>query len=72
MTITIAVMAFLNFFRCFSEEIRHCISCESSARQLIHMRQRQLDIFHVNPLLDRGFTGNIMPYFLQKIKVTKL
>ena len=37
MTIIIAVTAFLNLFHCF---IRHYISCESSARQLIHMRQK--------------------------------
>lgn len=26
-------------------------------------------VFHVNPPLNRGFTLNIMPYFLQKMKV---
>ena len=28
-------------------------------------------IFHVNLLLGRGLTGNIMSYFLRKIKVKK-
>ena len=26
-------------------------------------------IFHMNPLLGSGFTGNIKPYLLRKIKV---
>ena len=29
-------------------------------------------IIHMNSLLGRGFTPNIMPYFLQKIKVKKI
>ena len=29
-------------------------------------------MFHVNPLLSRGFTRNIKPYFLSKIKVNKI
>ena len=33
--------------------------------------QRKDLIFHVNPLLGRGFTQNIKPYFLQNIKVKK-
>ena len=35
--------------------------------------QRKQDlIFHVNPLLGRGFTWNIKPYFLRKIKEKKI
>ena len=26
-------------------------------------------LFHVNPLIGRGFTWNIKPYFLRKIKI---
>ena len=28
-------------------------------------------IFHVKPLLGRGFPWNIIPYFLQKVEVKK-
>ena len=33
---------------------------------------KHLAIFHMNPLPDRGFTGNILPYFLRKIKIKKI
>ena len=38
---------------------------------IFYQRKQDL-IFHVNPLLGRGFTCNFKPYFLWKIKVNKL
>ena len=51
----VVVVVFLYFY--LWKKIRHDVSCESSARQRIHMKYQVLFcMFHVNPLLGMGFT----------------
>ena len=38
----------------------------------LFFRKKKDLVFHMNPLLGRGFTWNIKPYFLRKIKVKKI
>ena len=43
---------------------------DGSLEYIFIVFQRKYDlIFHMNPLLGRGITRNIKPYFLRKVKV---
>ena len=48
-------------------------AADGNIKYFFSVFQRKLDmIFQVNPLLGRGFSCNIMPYFLQKITMKKI